>query len=163
MKNDLNEKALELRYPSVEHAYDFVKPSYDWMVTRLEAINSKIQGLLTFAATITAAIPVIAKAIFNDANFHSVWFYLVIASFAFLVIVGVIGLRVGKIILLSPKILYDKCLHYPQWEFKRIVIYWAGEHLDENKKLVDKKASFRDVMTIALLVEILCICLWIAF
>ena len=149
------------QYPSVDLAYDFVKSSYDWMVTRFEAINSKIQGLLTFAATITAALPIIAKAIFSDTNFSSPCFYVAMAAFVFLVITGIAGLRIGSITLLSPKMLYDKYLHYSHWEFKQMVIYWAGEHFNENKKLIDKKAYFRDTMTVFLLMEILCICLWI--
>ena len=152
----------ESRYPSVDLAYEFVKPSYDWMVTRFEAINSKIQGLLTFAATITVAFPIITKAIFSDIAFSSPWFYVATAAFAFLVVTGIVGLRIGSITLLSCKILYDKYLHYSHWKFKQMVIYWAGEHFNENKKLIDKKAYFGDAMTIFLLVEILCICLWIA-
>ena len=152
----------ESQYPSVDLAYEFVKPSYDWMVTRLEAINSKIQGLLTFAATITVALLIITKAIFSDIAFSSPWFCVATAAFAFLVVTGIVGLRTGSIMLLSSKELYDKYLHYSHWKFKQMVIYWAGEHFNDNKKLIDKKAYFRDIMTISLLVEILFICLWIA-
>ena len=155
------EMSLESQYPSTDLAYDFVKPSYDWMVTRFEAINSKIQGLLAFAVTITAALLIITKAIFSDIAFSSPWFYVAMTAFVFLVVTGIVGLRIGSIMLLSPKILYDKYLHYPHWKFKQRVIYWAGEHFNKNKNIIDKKACFRDTMTIFLLVEILCICLWI--
>ncbi len=161
MEDKSSGKSLESQYPSVDLAHELVKPSYDWMVTRLEAINSKIQGLLTLADTVTAALPIITKALFSDIAFSSPWFYVAMAAFAFLVVTGIVGLRIGSIMLLSPKILYDKYLHYSHWEFKQKVIYWAGEHFDKNKKLIDKKAYFRDAMTIFLLVEILCICLWI--
>lgn len=152
----------ESKYPSVDLAYEFVKPSYDWMAPRLEAINSKIQGLLTFAATITVAIPIITKAIFNDIVFNSSWFYAAMVAFAVLVVTGIMGLRIGSIMMLSPKNLYNKYLHYSEREFKLKVIYWAGEHFEENRKLVDKKARFRDTITILVLVEIVFICLWIA-
>ena len=162
MEDKTNGISLESQYPSVDLAYEFVTSSYDWMVTRFEAVNSKIQGLLTFAATITAALPIITKAIFSDIDFVSLWFYIAMAAFVFLVLAGIVGLRIGSIVLLSPKILYDKYLHYSHWEFKRMVIYWAGEHLNENKKYIDQKGHFRDIMTILLLVEILCFLLWIA-
>ena len=161
MEEKDKEKPLESQYPSVDLAYEFTKPSYDWMITRFEAINSKIQGLLTFAATITVVIPIIAKAIFSDMNFSSPWFYLAMAAFVVLTITGIIGLRKGSISLLSPRILYDQYLHYSHWEFKQMVIYWAGEHFNENKKRIDKKAYYRDAMTILLLAEIIGICLWI--
>ena len=67
------------KYPSVDLAYEFVKPSYDWMLNRFQAIDSKIQGLLTFATAITAAIPVFAKAI--HVNFSSAWFYAAIITY----------------------------------------------------------------------------------
>lgn len=162
MEDKSSGKSLESQYPSVDLAYEFVKPSYDWMVSRIETINNKIQGLSTFAVTITTALPIITKAIFNNIAFSSLWFYMAMVAFAFLVVTGIVGLRIGSIVLLNPKILYDKYLHYSHWEFKQMVIYWAGEHFNENKKLIDKKAYFRDTMTIFLLVEILCICLWIA-
>ena len=31
-------------YPSIEDAYSFVAPSYDWMVRRFEAINGRLQN-----------------------------------------------------------------------------------------------------------------------
>lgn len=162
MEDESSGKSLESQYPSVDLAYDFIKPSYDWMVSRFEAINSKIQGLLTFAATITAALPIIAKVIFSDVAFTSPWFYVAMVAFAFLTVIGIVGMRIGTITLLSPKNLYDKYLHYSHWEFKQKVIYWAGEHFNANKKLIDKKARLRDIMAISLLVEILSIYLWIA-
>ncbi|MDO8567691.1 MAG: hypothetical protein Q7R57_03135 [Dehalococcoidales bacterium] len=39
------------KYPAVELAYEFVKPSYDVMVSRFEAANFRIQNLLTWAIT----------------------------------------------------------------------------------------------------------------
>jgi hypothetical protein len=148
------------KYPSVDLAYDFVKPSYDWMVTRFEAINSKIQGLLTFSVTITAAIPVIVKSIFNSISFTP-WFVGALIAFIILVIIGIIGMRMGAIALLHPKTLYNKYLYCSHWEFQQRVLYWAGEHFSKNKAIIDKKALFRDVITGILLIEISCFVLWI--
>lgn len=152
----------EFRYPSVDLAYDFVKSSYDWMLTRFEAANSKIQGLLTFSATITAAFPILAKAIFGDVDFSSLWFYGAIIAFVLLVVTGIVSRRMGSIKLVHPKILYDKYLHYPHWRFQQMIIYWAGQHFNANNKIIVKKAWCTDIMTIFLLGEILCIALWIA-
>ncbi len=162
MEGESNGKFLESQYPSVDLAYEFVKPSYDWMLTRFEAANSKIQGLLTFSATITASLPIIAKAIINNVDFSSLWFIGAIATFVFLVLTGIVGMKVGSIILVHPKILHDKYLDYSHWKFRQQVIYWAGEHFNINKGIIDKKMQLRDIMIIFLLAEILCIVLWIA-
>lgn len=149
------------QYPSVDLAYEFVKPSYDWMVTRFDAINSKIQGLLTFSATITVAIPIIVKSISNDISYNSPWFIGAMFSFFALIIAGIIGMRIGAIALLHPKTLYDKYLHCSHWAFQQRVIYWAGEHFSKNKAIINKKAAIRDIITFILLIEIVCFVLWI--
>ena len=162
MEEKDKEKSLESQYPSVDLAYDFVKLSYDWMVTRLEAINSKMQGLLMFSVTITVAIPVIAKSTFDNISFSSIWFIMAMVVFIFLVGIGILGMRMGSIVMPHPKMLYDKYLYCSHWEFQKRTIYWAGEHFDKNKALIDKKAAFRDIMTFCLIIEILCIVIWIA-
>ena len=161
MEEKDKEKSLESQYPSVDLAYDFVKPSYDWMITRLEAINSKIQGLLMFSATITVAIPIIAKSTFDNISFSSIWFILAMAVFIYLVVIGILGMRMGSIVLPHPQIIYDKYLYCSHWEFKQRTIYWAGEHFQENKALISKKSSYRDMMTFSLLIELLLIVIWI--
>ncbi|KKN05538.1 hypothetical protein LCGC14_1086240 [marine sediment metagenome] len=54
--------ALRSEWPGVEEAYAFVLPSYQWMVTRLEAADSRIQTLLAFIATVSLAMPTLLGA-----------------------------------------------------------------------------------------------------
>jgi hypothetical protein len=150
------------KYPSVDLAFDFVRPSYDWMITRLDTINGKIQELLSFSATLTAALPVIAKAIFSEINYVSPWFIAAMIIFVVLSIIGILALRIGGISLTHPKTLYDKYLHLSHWEFQQRTLYWAGEHFEKNKACIDRKALFRDIIAIGLLSEILCLVIWIA-
>lgn len=159
MEEELNSE--EAQYPSVELAYEFVKPSYDWMLSRFETANNKIQNLLTFAASITAALPLFTKAIFDEVDFISGWFYGIVIVFVFLVIISTIGMRMGAITLVHPKILYNEWLHYSNWEFKKNMIFWAGEHLNANNKIIEKKCLLRDIMTILLLCEIIFAIFWI--
>lgn len=152
----------EAQFPSVELAYEFVKTSYDWMLSRIEAINSKIQGLLTFATTVTVAMPIFAKAVFDGIDFHSGWFYGAIIAYALLAITGIWGMRKGSIRLVHPKNLYDGWLAKSPWTFMKDTIYWAGEDFEDNKKLIEGKSLYRDIMTVLLLVEIFSIIGWIA-
>ena len=43
----------EATWPSVNLAYEFVKPSYDWAIHRLNAVDSRIQTFLAFSSTLT--------------------------------------------------------------------------------------------------------------
>lgn len=160
MKNEVNHEVLQ--YPSVELAYEFVKPSYDWMLDRLEAANNKIQHLLTFSASITAVLPLVSKAIFSEISFNSGWFYSTIFVFILLVITGIIAKRIGNITLVNIESLYEKYLHYSNWEFKRNMLFWAVKHLNANKKNVNTKNLLLDIMTILLLCEIIFAVIWIA-
>jgi hypothetical protein len=45
----MTEDELESKYPGIKCAYDFVFPSYQWMLARLEGADSRIQTLQTLA------------------------------------------------------------------------------------------------------------------
>ena len=161
MENKSSGKPLESQYPSVDLAYEFAKSSYDWMLNRYEAINSKIQGLLTLATAVTAAMPILAKALFNNVDFQSVWFYGVIVTYILLVTIGIYGLSMGRIKLVHPKNLYEKWLSDSAWEFKKNIIYFGGQDFEDNKKIIEAKSRLRNIMNILLLGELLTIIYWI--
>lgn len=162
MEDKTSGKDLESRYPSVTLAYEFTKSSYDWMLNRIEAMNNKIQGLLTLATAITAAMPILAKAMFDNVDFHSAWFYGVIATYILLVIIGTYGLAMGWVRLVHPSILYEKWLSDSPFEFMKDTIYFGGQDFKDNKKIIDTKSQLRNIMNILLLGELLMIIYWIA-
>ncbi|GAG41440.1 unnamed protein product, partial [marine sediment metagenome] len=69
--------------------------------------------------------------------------------------------RIGVITLVHPEILFNECLNLSNWEFRKTMIFWAGEHFNANNKIIDKKCLLRDIMIIFLLVEILFAIVWI--
>jgi len=156
------EKSLETQYPSVDLAYEFVKPSYDWMLNRIEAMNSKMQGLLMLATAVTGGIPILAKAIFDNVDFQSVLFYGAIGLYVLLVVIGTVGLSMGGVKLFHPKLLYEKWLSNSIWEFKKDAIYFAGQNFEDNKKIIDAKSWLRNIMTILLLIELMIVIFWIS-
>lgn len=158
---DKSKKPLEPQYPSVDLAFEFVKPSYDWMLNRIEAMNSKIQGLLMLATAVTAAVPVLAKAMFNNLDFKSAWLLGAIAIYLLLTIIGIYGLRKGGVKLIHPMKLFDEWLSDTQWEFRKDAVYFAGQHLEQNKKIVDVKSLLRDIMNVLLLGELIMVFVWI--
>ncbi|MFC2035106.1 hypothetical protein ACFLUJ_03170 [Chloroflexota bacterium] len=161
MENKSSSKPLESQYPSVDLAYEFVKPSYDWMLNRIEAMNSKIQGLLTLATAVTAAMPILIKAMFDNVDFQSVWFIIAIATYFLLVIIGIYGLRMGGVKLVNPKKLYERRLSESIWEFKKNTVYFSGQDFEQNKRTIDVKHHLRDIMNVLLLAELIVVVVWI--
>jgi hypothetical protein len=155
-------KSVEDSWPSVGLAYDFVKPSYEWLQNRLDAVNSRIEFLLTLSSSITVATPVFAKALLTDIYFGSCWFVAAIVVFVSIALIGLIGRMFSGLKLISPQKLYDGWLSWSEWEFKKNAIYWAGKHFQLNASLVNKKANFGVVMTALLVIEVVLIVLWVA-
>jgi len=149
----MNDKT-ENEYPSVELAYDFVKSSYDVMTSRFDSANTRMQTLLTWAIGVTAAIPFFNKIVGNANTLLSIWFISALLAFVAVVIVGVIGQRMKGVSLIDPKILYEKYLHYSQWEFKKNLIFWAGDSFNTNRKAIEAKSRCIDIMTILFGLEI---------
>jgi len=148
-----------VKYPSTELAYEFVQFSYNMAISRLQAIDSKIQGLLTSATAITVAVPIFAKAI--SVGFSSRWFYIAMGAYIILVGIGIYGMRMGKVKVIDLKKLYNQWLDKDIWQFKKDGVFFAGQDFNDNKRLIDKKSLFRDIMAIILIVEILCIVCWV--
>lgn len=162
MENKSSGKSSESQYPSVGLAYEFVKPSYDWMLNRIEAMNSKIQGLLMLATAVTGGIPILTKAIFDSVDFQSVLFYGAMGLYILLVVIGTVGLSMGGVKLFHPKLLYEKWLSNSIWEFKKDAIYFAGQNFEDNKKIINAKSRLRNIMTILLLIELMIVISWIS-
>jgi hypothetical protein len=157
----MNEKP-EDKWPSVHLAYEFVKPSYDWLQKRLDAVNARIEFLLTFSSSVTIAAPIFVKALYADVNFWSSWFIATLCIFVVIALVGLIGRMSGGLKLVSPQKLYDQWLNWSEWEFKKNAIYWAGKHFEYNASLVRRKANFAIGMSVLLVLEVVFIVTWVA-
>lgn len=153
---------VEQKWPSLDLAYSFVKSSYDSLQNRLDAVNARIEFLLTLSVSINIAIPIFMKALFDDIYFGSYWLVAVTVVFVFTVIIGLIGRMLSGMILVSPQKLYDQWCGWSEWKFKKHAVYWAGKHFQHNASLIRKKANLGIVVTVLLAVEVGLIFLWIA-
>ena len=59
----VDEEVNPEEYPSVGLAYGFVQPSYQLLVSRFEAADTRLTALLTVVIGVTTAVPVFAKAV----------------------------------------------------------------------------------------------------
>ena len=69
----------------------------------------------------------------------------------------------GRIVLPNPDVLYQKSLQESAWTFKKNSIYFAGQHFNANCRVIDEKATYAVLMTVALLLEILAFVAWFAW
>src|SRR5438445_9274129 len=101
----------------IEAAQVVVLPSYQWAMTRYEAADSRIQGFISFAATITLGIPALVHGLDSGKSFHSFALYLAVGLFFLVFILGTWARVSGSFLLVSPAILYSKWLGYSYQEF----------------------------------------------
>lgn len=150
-------------YPGVDLAYEFVLPSYDWARDRLDSINGRLQAMQGFAVTVTLAVPVFARSVTgNGIDFGSGWFMGAMLTFLVLMVVGLVARARGTLALLDPHVLYEHYLEWGPWEFRKNVLYWAGEHAQLNHDLVIEKGKAINWMTGLFIAESLLLVLWIA-
>lgn len=150
------------QYPAVDVAYDFVLPSYQILSARLEAHITRMQAMMTFAATIMVGFPVLGKAINERIVFWSEPFVGAVILFVALMSVGIVAKDTGTFVLVNPGRLHDTVLHLTPFRFKLHAIYYAGVNFRENNRLITRKANLSRVMSALLLLEVLCFVLWVA-
>jgi hypothetical protein len=148
-------------YPGVEWAYDYVVPSYTWMLTRLQAADTRIQAIQGFAVTFTFGVPAVARALNLSISFSAGRFYLAILCFALLMIIGTVAQARGSVKLANPALFYQNWLHFGAWEFKKAAVYWAGQHFEINGGLIQAKSRAAVAMTALFLVELVFLVAWL--
>lgn len=150
----------EQEWPGVAPAQAFVIPSYQWMVARFEAADSRLQTLLTFVATVTFAIPTVSRALRPDISLGSRWFVTALVLAAVITVVGVVARLSGVLTLASPKVIYQQSLGLTEWEFQRDALHFAGEHYEKNRRAVNRKAAAAAVMAVLFVGELASFFIW---
>lgn len=151
----------EERWPSVDQAYEFVLPAYETVHRRLDAVNGHIQTLQAFAATITVAASILASSIAKHVDFDSGWFLAAMVAFIGIVVGGAFVREWGSLQVISLTRLYDEWLHYTPWEFKKNMIYWAGQADESNRGMVNKKGMATLLITAAFALEVALLVGWV--
>ncbi len=162
MTGDIYTAVQPEQYPGVEPAQAFVLPSYQWMVTRVEAADSRIQAVVTFVATLTLAVPALGKAVRPWISFDSHWFVGAMLVALGTAVIGVTARTRGALVLPNPRVLYEQWLHLSPWEFQKDAIFFAGKHFDANARLVRAKALAVAVMAGLVVLELLLLVAWLA-
>ena len=163
MREEKRETDAEIlkKWPGVDHAYEFVIPSYNWLLARFEAANNRIQTMQAFAASITLAIPITARSLNPDIAFQDWRFLLAVCLAGAVVVVGVIGRQSGNLALVNPAKLWASSLSWGSAEFKKNAIYWAGENFNANNTAIANKWKLANWMMALFCVELLMFLAWV--
>ena len=156
-----SEENLERKYPSVSLAYDLAIKSYDLAVSRADAMDSKIQSLVSLSCALTFAIPIVARSLKLDLS--SPWFVAIIATFVIGIVVSIAGrlcIYRGNLIVIDPDKLYKNNLLQSEWEFKRDLAYYAGKHFKHNVSLVNGRWRCAVIISSLLVAEVLLMAFW---
>ena len=153
-------KKNEQNYPSSGLAYDIALASYETMLKRLEFVEARLQTTLTYAATLTVAVPAVASA--KGIPLTSNWLVTALVAFIIAAGLGTFARWVGEVKLLNPTLLFDEWLCCTAWEFKTDMVFYAGKHFEANRALIQKKWRLAILTSVIFFLEFLCLTVWMA-
>ena len=163
MDDQENDQPERAEWPSVDLAYGIVAPSYDWIQARFDSVERRIQTFLGFTATLTLGLPALVIAVENDADVTSWWFIAAMTTAVLTLAIGIAAKLVSGatgIWFLSPANLYERWLHYSEWEFKKNAIYWAGRHFEANVSRINTMGWLLTGMTFLFALEVIFLLVW---
>ena len=154
-------KTLEEQYPSIDIAYDIALKSYETTMKRSDVADDGIDKLRTLITTINLAFLAWIISTAKVGAMFNAWFILSLYIYFSTIVISIIAKSANGIILVDPKIIYNKYLHFSKWEFKKNIIYWAGEHYKINGEMVANKAKYIVCIFSLFLLEVVTMGYWL--
>ena len=166
MDEQENNLPQESDWPSVDLAYEFVAPSYDWIQRRFESVERRIQTFLAFTATLTLGVPALMAALFDSPThgFGSVWFIAAMVVAALTLTLGIASVIISNtsgIWYINPENVNQDWLDYSEFDFKKNAIYWAGQHFNASASLIYKMEWMLTGMLVLFSVEVVLLLAWV--
>lgn len=163
LRRRLAPPSVEREYPSLDLAYEYVRPSYDLLARRLDEVENRGRAVLTFAGTLTFAMPVFAANTLGAGPRHldSPWFLLGILAFGGIVVCGVVLSTAGDFLVPSPKKLFEQHMDVEPDQFKVNQLFYAAGDFVENTRLIARLSLTTAVAAILLLLEAAAFGMWV--
>ncbi len=136
-------------YPATEAAYSLVLPSYQWMLSRYEAADSRLQAFAAFISAFGFAALVFIRSITDSPDYGSPWFFSALGALSLALMVALVGRLRGSITLANPMTVWEEYLDVQPDEFMRDQLHWAGVHFNNNQQVI--RAKFYSGMAAVLL------------
>ena len=154
------EESMKDQYPAVELAYPLAQNAFETIFKRVDALENRIQSVMTVAVTITLAVPVATSG--KGLSYREPLFVTGMVLFIIAISVGMTARLRGEFRVVDPTILYQESLHKSEWEFKKDLIYWLGVNLNHNNALLLQRASLLNWMSFLLAAEAVALAAWAA-
>lgn len=146
-------------YPSIDLAYDISIASYEVMRTRWDAMENRIQSHLSFVITVSLAVPVVASR--TTLEIYSIWLLFAALSFAASVFTATYARLSEELRIQDPAQIFETALRETVWEFKKNVVFYAGQSLDKNVNSIDKKHGWLMSSNMLFFAEVIFLTVWI--
>jgi hypothetical protein len=147
-------------YPGVEFAYEFVRPSYEFLAQRREVIDNRIRAWTTLAVTLMFGAPILVKSALTGGPLITEVFIAAVFPLAAILVLAPLSQGGGTIIGLDPGAMYRTMLHLDEWEFKQTAIYRAAEAFEHNLQRNNWKATIADWIVRLVCYEAALLFLW---
>jgi len=149
---------IEDDYPGVVHAYPMALASYELAQKRLDVIDSRLQTIIALGVTLSLPVPALLAS--RGASFRSAWFIAAVCVFVCAILVGTLARLIGNILLLHPSDLYANWLRFQEWEFKKNLLFFAGEHFEKNRKLARNRGFCTTLAFLLFICEGILLAVW---
>jgi hypothetical protein len=159
MNSTIETSLQESEYPAVELAYPIALGSYEALTKRLDSLDGKLQTTLNMFVTMCLAFVSLAGA--RGVKFNSGWFLAIAIIFAVSITVGLTGRLVGKIDTIHPLKLFNDYLGNSPWEFKKDMIWAAGQSFTKNSMLLERRWRYCVALTVFLVVQAVVMTAWV--
>jgi hypothetical protein len=154
----LQEDNLGKTYPSIGLAYDLAASSLDLPRARWDAMDNRIQSLVTINTTISGAFIVFLSD--HGLPIVSWRFRIAMTAFAAGIVLALIARWRGELQVVSPSKLFDKYLGLNQLEFKTQIIHILGDIQNANIKELKLKHRLTVGSMVAFGFGIICLAAW---
>lgn len=158
----MSDQSEKEQWPAVDAAFQYVFPSYQLLVTRFEAADSRLTAVMTTLSAFALGAPTFANSIGNTVDYKAVPFWIGISIFTVGTIYGLVARAKGKLLLPDPMAIHDKSLHRSEESFKRTQLYFAGMDFDANANEILRKSRIANHLTVALVCEVFAFIWWLA-
>ena len=148
-------------FPGLHLAYERATVSYQEIAPRYDAVNHRIDQLLTLTTTVTLAAPLIVAATHSGIELVSPLFLTAAFLFVVSLCLGGVARGFGSLTLIAPAELHAHWLGLHEREFKLRGVYWAGQHFEASARAIWQKSWMAHGMTGLLLIETLLLISWI--
>jgi hypothetical protein len=163
--NEKQDKSVERKEhedcETLNLAYQRALSAEDTITKCFDAIDGRLQTLLTFVVSTTVLVPTIATQR-GGLSFHSLPFEIAIGAAFLAILTGTYARSTGELLVFHPAELEEHWLKLAAPEFKKYMIRKAGRAFEKNLRLINYKWVLSVIVSLVFFLEALALSGWVA-